>query len=69
MRTVVLNIDDDAKFHLLVSLLRELPFVAIEDRNPSAGKNKKLGKLPASMLHPVTAENFRMFGKDELHDR
>ena len=69
MKTVVLSINDDSKFHLLVSFLREIRFVRIEDEPAPVGKIRKMSRLPPSVLHPVKAENFRMFGREELHDR
>jgi len=69
MKTLVLNVHDDSKLHLLAGLVRELQFVEIQDQASLPAKTKKFGKLPASVRHPVTAENFRMFSRDELHDR
>ena len=69
MKTVLLTINDDSKFHLLVSFLREIWFVRIEDEPAPVGKIRKMSRLPQSVLHPVKAENFRMFGRDELYDR
>ena len=69
MKQVVLSINDDSKFHLLVSFLREIRFVRIEDEAVPVGKIRKMSRLPRSVLHPVKAENFRMFSRDELYDR
>lgn len=69
MKTVVLTVNDDSKVHLLVSFLREIRFVRIEDEMSSVSKIKKMSSLPQSVLHPVTAENFKIFSRDELHDR
>nr|VFJ54737.1 MAG: hypothetical protein BECKDK2373B_GA0170837_104818 [Candidatus Kentron sp. DK] len=69
MKTLVLNVFDDSKLHLLIGLLRELRFVEIQDQASLPVKTKKFGKLPASVRHSVTAESFRMFSRDELHDR
>ncbi len=68
MKTVTLKISDDSKFNLLVSLLRELRFVSIEDENPTE-KVKTMRRLPQSVLHPAKAEHFNMFSRDELHAR
>jgi len=69
MKTVVLSINDDSKFHLLVSFLREIRFVKIEDEISPVSKIRIMSRLPQSVLHPVKAINFRMFSRDELHDR
>nr|VFK25821.1 MAG: hypothetical protein BECKMB1821G_GA0114241_101620 [Candidatus Kentron sp. MB]VFK27184.1 MAG: hypothetical protein BECKMB1821I_GA0114274_100271 [Candidatus Kentron sp. MB]VFK75083.1 MAG: hypothetical protein BECKMB1821H_GA0114242_101520 [Candidatus Kentron sp. MB] len=69
MKTVVLTVNDDSKFHLLVNFLREVQFIEMEDNIASVEEIKKIGKLPRSVLHPVKAENIKTFSRDELHDR
>ena len=67
MKRVVLTVADEAKFHILINFLREIQFVRIEEE--AAGAVRKMTRLPQATLHPVTAENFTMFSRDELHER
>ncbi len=68
MKTLTLTVSDDSKFMLLVSLLRELHFVSI-DNETSVNKIKTMRRLPQSVLRPARAEQFKMFSRDELHAR
>ncbi|VFM95414.1 MAG: hypothetical protein BECKG1743D_GA0114223_100768 [Candidatus Kentron sp. G] len=69
MKTVVLTVNDDSKFHLLANFLQEVRFIEMEAEIACDGEIKKIGKLPRSVLHPVKAENFGTFSRDDLHDR
>lgn len=69
MKTIVIIVSDDTKFNLLVSFLREIQFINIDNEISPVSESKKMSKLPQSVLHPVKAKNFRMFSRDELHDR
>lgn len=66
MKTVMVHITDDSKFQLFVSFLREIKFVQIEE---TASPVKKMTELPQSVLHPVKVKQFRMYSREELHDR
>jgi len=69
MRTVTVHINDDSKFQLFVSFLKEIRFVRVEEVTSPVSKIKKMTGLPRSVLHPVRAERFRMYSRDELYDR
>lgn len=71
MKTVTLTVCDESKFHLLINFLKEISFVRIKEAmSPDpADTVKTMKNLPESVLHPVMAENFRTFSRDELHDR
>ncbi len=69
MKTVMVHINDDSKVQLFVSFLREIRFIQIEECEFPVCKIKKMTSLPQSVLHPVRVKQFRMFSRDELHDR
>ncbi len=69
MKTVMVHINDDSKFQLFVSFLREIRFVQIEETASPVSKTKKMTELPQSVLHPVRVKQFRMYSREELHDR
>jgi hypothetical protein len=69
MKTVMVHISDDSKFQLFVSFLREIRFVQIEETASHVSKTKKMTELPQSVLHPVRVKQFRMYSREELHDR
>lgn len=66
MKTIVLNVIDDSKFNLLINFLQEFKFVWVVDEKPSI---KKMEQIPNSILNPISVNNFKMFSRDELHDR
>ncbi len=68
MKTVLVHISDDSKFQLFVNFLQEITFVQIE-ASPPVRKIKKMTELPQSVLHPVRVNQFRMYNREELHDR
>jgi len=69
MKTVKIHITDDSKFQIVVSFLKEIQFIQIEESVLPDSKIKKMKSLPQSVLHPIRAKRFRMFSRDELHDR
>lgn len=66
MKTIVLSIEDDSKFHLLVSFLQEIRFVKIENEIFPINKIKNMNSLPHLILHPIKVENCRMFSNQKL---
>ncbi len=69
MKRIVIRINDESKYHLLTSLLEEIPFVKIEDAGVSKEDAKRMTELPKSILNPIKINNFRKFSRDELHER
>jgi hypothetical protein len=69
MKKVMLNIVDDLKAEIVIQFLQEMRCLYIEDQEPDFRKVKKLHKIPQSILHPRTSKTFRMFCKEELHER
>ncbi len=69
MKTVMLHINDDSKFQLLVNFLKEIQFIQIEEYVSPVSRIKKMTSLPKSVLHPVRVKDFRIYSRDELHDR
>ncbi len=69
MKTVMVHINDDSKYQLFVSFLREIKYVRIEEMESPVGKTKKMTEVPRSVLHPVKVKHFRMYSREELHDR
>ncbi len=66
MKTIVLSIEDDSKFHLLVSFLQEIRFVKIENEIFPINKIKRINRLSHSILHPIKVENCIMFSNQKL---
>jgi hypothetical protein len=69
MKTILVHINDDSKFQLFVNFLQEIRFVQIEETTPPVKKIKRMTELPQSILHPVKVNQFRMYRREELHDR
>jgi hypothetical protein len=69
MKTVLVHINDDSKFQLFVDFLREIKFVQIEETASLVRTTKRMTALPQSVLHPVKVNQFRIYGREELHDR
>ncbi len=69
MKQVTVTINDDSKFHLLIDFLNEIPFVEVADDPSPSDENKIMTHLPKSILSPVKAPNFKIYGRDELHAR
>jgi hypothetical protein len=60
-----LNIADDTKAEMLLSFVRDLPYVEAQmDREPKKW-NGNLSALDA----PVSISNFKAFAREELHGR
>ena len=69
MKTVMVHINDESKFPLFVGFLKELRFIEIEECASPIVRNKKMTCLPKSVLNPVRVKEFKMFNKEDLHDR
>ena len=69
MKTIMVHINDDSKFQVFVSFLKEISFVQIEETPSPVSKTKKMMDLPKSVMHPVRVKDFRIYSRDELHDR
>ncbi len=69
MKEVVLRVKDDSKLKLLIEFLKEISFVEIENLPKQKKTVKKNYNLPESILNPMTAEDFKIYSKDELNER
>jgi hypothetical protein len=65
MRRIMLEINDDSKVDSLISIFADLPFVTahvLDDKKAWSGE--LLG-----LRNPVKVDNFRVFTREELHER
>lgn len=69
MRTVMVHVNDDSKLQIILSFLKEIEFLQAEEFVSPVRRIKRMTSLPHSVLHPVRVEEFRMFSRDELHER
>ena len=64
MRQYVISIKDDAKINQLLALLNDLSYVEILEQ--TGNEPKKLFPL---MDTPFPVKNFKLFNREELHER
>lgn len=69
MKKVMLDILDDSKVDIVIQFLQEMSCLHIEDQDFDFRKVKKMSKIPQSALHPLTSKTFRLFSREELHER
>ncbi len=70
MKTLRIDVLDDSKFQLMLDFLQEIRFIRIESPSPASAHGlKTMQTLPPSLLQPHTAHTFRIFSREELHER
>jgi len=69
MKEVLLRVKDDSKLKLLIDFLKEISFVEIENMPKEKKAVNRKYSLPESILNPMTAEDFKIYSRDELNER
>lgn len=65
MTKIVLNVKDEQKANLLLSLFRDLEYV---EAKAEATEKVWLGDLPV-FENPISVPNFKMYTREELYER
>ncbi len=69
MKTMTIDVLDDSKFQLVLDFLKEIRFIRIETPPSASSGVKTMKRLPSALLRPHTANTFRRFSREELHER
>ena len=64
MKQYVISITDDAKINLLLTILKDLSYVEVLEQT----SNEPEKRFPL-MDTPFPVKNFKMFSREELHER
>jgi hypothetical protein len=68
MKQLIINIKDESKLDVVINFLKEVSFIEIEEEQINH-MNKKWHGIPELMLNPIYANDFKIFGREELYDR
>lgn len=69
MKTLRIDVLDDAKFQLVLDFLQEVRFIRISPSETAPTHVKRMTVVPPSILHPRHAPNFTPLTREELHER
>ena len=64
MARIILDVQDDTKVSVVLSLVQDLEFV-----KTSVDEEKIWGGQLPVFSHPITLPEFRKYSREELHDR
>jgi len=65
MTRIVLNVEDEKKAHMLLSLFSDLDYV---DAHTETDEKVWIGDLPV-FANPVSIPDFKMFSREDLNER
>jgi hypothetical protein len=65
MAQIVLNVENEQKANLLLSLFHDLDYVEVETKS---SEKVWLGDLPV-LKKPISVPDFKMYSKEELYER
>ena len=65
MAQIVLNVENEQKANLLLSLFRDLDYVEVETKS---SEKVWLGDLPV-LKNPISIPDFKMYSREELYER
>ncbi|MCL2055329.1 MAG: hypothetical protein FWG90_12990 [Oscillospiraceae bacterium] len=68
MKSYTISIADETKATRLLALLSDLSYVIVTEQDQNQGKEQSEKRF-SLMNNPLSVENFRLFSREELHER